>query len=166
MSEGATPAIVWVEAARQAAHTARWATTMAKWGISLASGGRARGGRKIVRWQIVEFPGASGGESTGIVDALAIRKDHARGRGGLKRGDRLEIVLLQIKGGSARMPTSADVTRLRKVKRLHGASHVVLVQWSRGRHFRYLRLKPYPVAHARAAWEEVSPGDIFGVPAK
>jgi hypothetical protein len=139
---------------------------MAKWGISIACGGRAPGGRQLVRWQIVEFPGPSGSESTGIVDALAIRKDHARGRGGLKRGDRLEIVLLQIKGGSARMPSNADVTRLRKVMRLHGASQVVLVQWSRGKHFRYHRLKPYPVAHARPAWEEVSPVEIFGMPAR
>lgn len=60
----------------------------------------------------MEFPGPGGGESTGIVDFMAIRKDHSQPETDpLKRGDLFEIILIQVKGGSARMPTRQDVLR-------------------------------------------------------
>ena len=44
----------------------------------------------------------------GVVDMLAVRKDHGKPISGTKRGDVLQIVLIQVKGGSAAMPTAAD----------------------------------------------------------
>jgi hypothetical protein len=78
------------------------------------------------RWQLVTFLGRAGGESVGVVDLLAIRKDHGDPRPGTKRGDHLQIILIQVKGGSGAMPTLEDGKRLRVVaKRLH-ARHILL----------------------------------------
>ena len=145
----------------QAAYIAKWATTMAKWGIANACTEkklRARG----ARWRVIDFPGPNGGESRGIVDAIAIRKDHCFEGSGFKRGDKLQIVLLQIKGGAAAWPTNGDVSRLRRVQRAVGASAVVLVRWSPKKYFEYHQLKPHAVARARSAWVEVEAADIFG----
>lgn len=151
----------WNRAQKQASRTAKWATTMAKWGVSHATGGRRAGTKAVVRWQLVDFPGPNGGESAGIVDALAIRKDHRPGKGGLKRGDRLEIVLLQIKGGSAAWPSSADIKRMRKVAELHGAIDVVLVKWKRKETLEYFRLRSGYLA-SRYPWDPVKPEVLFG----
>jgi hypothetical protein len=53
------------------------------------------------RWQLVTFCGTAGGESVGVVDLMAIRKDHGKPLPGTKRGDNFQIVLIQVKGGSA-----------------------------------------------------------------
>jgi hypothetical protein len=53
------------------------------------------------------------GESRDVVDLVAIRKDHGRPIAGTKRGDALQIILIQVKGGSAAMPTIEDGKRLR-----------------------------------------------------
>jgi hypothetical protein len=68
---------------------------MTKWLIT-------KSGEAGVRWRFVQFGGVTGSESRGIVDILAIRKNHRTIRDGLKRGDLLDIVLIQVKGGSAR----------------------------------------------------------------
>jgi len=47
----------------------------------------------------------------------------------LKRGDLFDIVLIQIKGGSARGPTAIDCRRLLEVKRVYRAKSVVQFQW-------------------------------------
>src|SRR5438128_10094086 len=97
----------WIEAQQKAARTARWAVTMTKVRI-----------RQVVsrtRWQLVTFYGKSGGESVGVVDLLAIRKDHGQPVGGIRRGDALQIILVQVKGGSAARPTLEDAARLRIV---------------------------------------------------
>ena len=76
----------WKNAQEKAARTARWAVTMAKVRI-----------RRVVsrtRWQLVTFYGKSGGESVGVVDLLAIRKDHRQPVGGIRRGDALQIILI------------------------------------------------------------------------
>jgi hypothetical protein len=57
------------------------------------------------RWQLVTFCGAAGGESVGVVDMIAIRKDHGKPLPGTKRGGRLQIILIQVKGGKAAMPS-------------------------------------------------------------
>ena len=44
------------------------------------------------RWQLVTFCGQAGAESRGIVDMMAVRKDHKNLPAGLKRGDALEII--------------------------------------------------------------------------
>ena len=36
-----------------------------------------------------------------MVDLLAVRKDHGRPVGGIKRGDAVQLILIQIKGGGA-----------------------------------------------------------------
>lgn len=67
---------------------------MTSWMISW---GRSRG----VKWHIVDFIGPSGGQSRGVVDLLAVRKNHNAYDDVVKRGDLLDIVLIQVKGGSA-----------------------------------------------------------------
>src|SRR5437879_9087483 len=108
----------WKEAQQKAARTARWAVTMAKVRI-----------RRVVsrtRWQLVTFYGKSGGESVGVVDMLAIRKDHGAPVGAMRRGDALQIILIQVKGGRSAMPTFDDAARLRAVAKRHGACGVLL----------------------------------------
>jgi hypothetical protein len=45
------------------------------------------------------------------VDLLAVRKDHGKPIAETKRGDALQIILIQVKGGSAAMPTTEDGKR-------------------------------------------------------
>jgi len=117
---------------------------MAKWRIGFETGGtllrkgrRDASGRPVAharRWQLVAFNGPNGGESRGIVDFLAIRKDHRdHGKGSpFKRGDLFEIVLVQVKGGSADWPNDEDLQRLRAVRRRYRARAVVLAEWEKG----------------------------------
>ena len=97
----------WILAQQKAARTAKWAVTMTRWLISRIPGRTA--------WQIVSFLGPNICESAGIVDLLAIRKDHHQPKSGLKRGDLFEIILIQAKGGSAAWPSADDIRRLRIV---------------------------------------------------
>jgi hypothetical protein len=123
----------WKRAQRKAATTARWAVTMTKVRI-----------RKVLartRWQLVTFCGGAGGESVGVVDMIAIRKDHRDLLPGTKRGDRLQIVLIQVKGGKAAMPTEDDGHRLRIVARHHRARQVLLATWNKGTAARFFRLR-------------------------
>jgi hypothetical protein len=109
--------------------TAKWATTMTKWRIGFETGGRklAKPGVKPSRrWQLVGFPGPAGRESAGIVDLIAIRKDHATTNGKFKREDLFEIILIQIKGGGARWPNADDIRRLRAVAKRYNAKDVIL----------------------------------------
>jgi len=71
----------WKNAQQKAARTARWAVTMAKV--------RIRRVASRTRWQLVTFYGKSGAESVGVVDMLAVRKDHSKPMGAAKRGGRL-----------------------------------------------------------------------------
>ena len=112
-------------AQRKAAHTAKWAKVMAKWMMTYASQGRP--------WHIVAFDGPRGGESTGVVDLLAIRKDHGAPRLPLKRGDLFEIILIQVKGGSAAMPSDEDVRRLKEIGKRYRAKALLLAVWRKGR---------------------------------
>jgi hypothetical protein len=90
----------WKNAQQKAALTARWAVTMVKV--------RIRRVASRTRWQLVTFYGKSGGESVGVVDLLAIRKDHGEPVDGIRRGDALQIILIQVKGGNAARPTLED----------------------------------------------------------
>src|SRR5687767_341327 len=114
----------WKRAQRKAAITARWAVTMTKVRI-----------RRVLartRWQLVTFYGVSGGESVGVVDLLAVRKDHGKPGRWMKRGDALQVILIQVKGGGAAMPTHEDARRLRAVARRHHAREILLASWKRG----------------------------------
>ena len=101
--------------------TAKWAVIMTQVAIR-----RAVARKAYPRWNFVQFLGQHGGEATGVVDLIAIRKDHGEPKTGLKRGDAMQIILIQAKGGSAAKPTTDDARRLRIVARRHGACGVLL----------------------------------------
>ena len=134
----------WKEAQQKAALTARWAVTMVKV--------RIRRVASRTRWQLVTFYGKAGGESVGVVDLLAIRKDHSQPVGGVRRGDAL-IILIQVKGGNAAKPTLEDAARLRIVAKRHCARHVLLATWKKGTAARFFRLRR---PSAREAWIEIT----------
>ncbi len=91
---------------------------------------RALTARVAERWRFVSFRGAGGGEWRGIVDVLAIRKDTSHStRKPLKSGDLFDIVLVQMKGGAARMPSAAEMARLKAVARRYRAKDIVLFEW-------------------------------------
>jgi hypothetical protein len=102
-------------------------------------------------WQLVTFCGKAGGESVGVVDLLAIRKDHGNPVAGTKRGDALQLILIQVKGGRAAMPTADDATRLRAVAKLHRARRVLLATWKKGTAARFFRLK-----RGSSEWVEIA----------
>lgn len=109
--------------------TARWARIMTKWLITHSS----KGG---VKWQVVSFNGKGGQESRGIVDMIAIRKNHRLSTQELKAGDLFEIILVQVKGGKAKFPSDADVKHLMQVAKHHNADKVVLTEWKKGKALR------------------------------
>jgi hypothetical protein len=115
-------------AAAGAIETAKTATTLAKAHLKRES--NKHGGR----WQWVDFLGPNGRESAGIVDIVAIRKkwevpaepEFAQ----LKHLDLFDIMLIQVKGGSAPLPTASDIARLEQVAEHYGACNILLYQWN------------------------------------
>jgi len=132
-----------------AARTQRWAVTMTKVCIR-----QLMSAAPFPRWHFVSFTGARGRESRGVVDLIAIRKDHKAYKG-LKRGDRFQIILIQVKGGYAANPTVDDADRLRAVARYHRAQCVLLASWKKGTPVQFfsLRTKRSP---SHADWVKVS----------
>ena len=114
------------------------------------------------KWQLVDFAGPGGRESVGIVDVLAIRKDHSTPPEGLKRGDLFQTMLFQVKGGSALWPTLDDIDRLRRVARYHRATRVVLAEWKKGKQHSFFALKETPNRDdgRRSSWTEI--GSVNG----
>jgi hypothetical protein len=133
---------------KKAQHTAKWARTMTKWIVTYNQ-------RKGAKWNLVDFGGKTKAESRGIVDIIAIRKDHRHDSPSLKRGDLFEIVLIQTKGGSAPRPTKEDIARLSRVAKHHRAKFVVLVEWKRAEKFDLFKLNG-------TKWQPISPDEIFG----
>lgn len=133
---------------RKAQKTARWARIMTKWLITFAGGAKTQ-------WKFVEFGGPTGSESRGIVDILAIRKDHGREAVGIKRGDCFELVIIQTKGGSSPRPTKEDIERLSRVAQLYGAKAVVLAEWEKGSRLQLYRLD-------EIQWRPTTSKEIFG----
>jgi len=133
-----------------AAYTERWAVTMTKVCIR-----RAVSVAPFPRWQFVGFAGPDGGESRGVVDLIAIRKDHGTPRDGLKRGDTFQIILIQVKGGHAARPTAEDGKRLRAVARRHRAQCVLLASWKKGRTAQFFSLRAKATKDA-VDWNKVS----------
>ncbi len=142
--------------------TAKWATIMTKWRIGFETNGKRVGSTKVKparRWQLVGFTGPAGRESAGIVDLMAIRKDHSTHNSKFKRVALFEIILIQIKGGGARLPNKDDIRRLRAVAKRYNARDVVLAEWVKGK-----TLKFYWIMNGRdpnKVWEEVDPGVLF-----
>jgi hypothetical protein len=71
-----------------------------------------------------------------------------------KRGDAFQIILIQVKGGKAPMPTAEDGHRLRAVARQHRAKRVLLAAWTKGKAARFFRLRQRQ-AKAFGDWIEV-----------
>ena len=143
----------WKNAQRKAALTARWAVTMTKVRI-----------RRVVSrtsWQLVTFYGKSRGESVGVVDLMAIRKDHSQAAGSMRRGDASQIILIQVKGGSAAMPTFDDAVRLRAVAKRHRACDVLLATWKKGTQARFFRLRGVSATDWTDPWIPVSDLDTI-----
>jgi hypothetical protein len=132
----------------KAHHTAKWARTMTKWLVTYSR-------RLGAKWNLVDFGGKTRAEARGIVDLIAIRKDHRRDGAGLKRRDLFEIVLIQTKGGSAPRPKPDDLARLKRVAKHHRATAIILAEWKRAE-----RLELFKLNGSR--WLSVSPDEIFG----
>jgi len=132
----------------KAQRTAKWARTMTKWLVTYSR-------RTGAKWNLVDFCGKTKSEARGIVDLIAIRKDHRKDIPGLKRGDLFEIVLIQVKGGSAPRPTAKDLVRLSRVAEHHKAKAVVLAEWQKGDKLDLFRLDGND-------WTPIAPADVFG----
>jgi hypothetical protein len=130
----------------KARSTGRWAETIC----------RALGARVAKRWKFVSFRGGNGGEWRGVVDVLAIRKSTAQPTDdALKLGDLFDIILIQVKGGSARGPTASDCARLRKVARQYHARAVAQFQWKKADSSSFF------VLGRGTHWEEIEPVELF-----
>jgi hypothetical protein len=70
---------------------------------------------------------------------IAVRKDHRVVLPGAKRGDRLQIILIQVKGIRAAMTTEEDGHRLRIVARHRRARQVATLH--KGTAARFFRLR-------------------------
>jgi hypothetical protein len=132
------------------AYTGKWAVTMAKVRIR-----QAVASAPFPRWHLLTFSGPDGGESRGVVDMLAIRKDHSEPPSGAKRGDLFQVVLVQVKGGYAAKPTAEDGARLRIVAKKHGAGAVLLATWKKGKAARFFSLRRR-AGKAVGEWTEVT----------
>lgn len=118
---------------------------------------RALSNRVAKRWRFVSFRGKNQGEWRGIVDVLAIRKNTSLPvRVGLKRGDLFDLILIQMKGGSARAPSLPEKRRLRDVAKQYGAREVVLFEWKRGKSTTF-----YTLTNA-LEWLPSTTREIFG----
>lgn len=118
---------------------------------------RALSGRVANRWKFVSFRGAGKGEWRGVVDVIGIRKNTEDPNDEcLKRGDLFDIVLIQVKGGSARGPTKDDCRRLREVAKRYRAKAIVQFQWKIGKSSTFSTL-------TRAMkWKETTREELFG----
>jgi hypothetical protein len=136
---------------------------MTKWRIGFQTNGNRLGSPTVKatrRWQLVSFPGPAGRESAGIVDVMAIRKNHGKSDSQFKRGDLFEIILIQIKGGGARRPKNDDIFRLRAVAKYYKARDVVLAEWMKRSHLKFYKLEKNH-RNLEPAWKEVDPGILF-----
>ena len=119
---------------------------------------RALSSRVASRWQFISFRGPAKGEWRGVVDIVAIRKDTSEPKNeSLKRGDLFEIILIQIKGGSAPEPTQDDCIRLKEVARIYRAKSIVQFQWKKGVSSTFLELD-----RRTLKWKPSEASDIFG----
>jgi hypothetical protein len=115
----------------------------------------------VKHWQFVSFPGPLGRESRGIVDLIAIRRDHSPAKRAFLSGDLFEIVFIQIKGGGAAWPTVADLARLAAVRRRYRGKAIVLASWRKGAEPRFYVMRRVSAVRTEA-WLEVAASDVFG----
>jgi len=132
----------------EARKTGKMANTLAK---ALAK-------RYSMRWRFVDFRGPKGQESAGVVDIVAIRKcGKLPTVPGLKRLDLFDIILMQVKGGSAANPTAEDIKRLKIVGKQYHAQNIVLFQWQKKKKVGFLKLNK-----KNEKWKETSAAELFG----
>lgn len=118
---------------------------------------RALASRVAKRWRFVSFRGVGGKEWRGIVDVIAIRKDTSHSTHELlKSGDLLDLIFIQMKGGSARRPNTIEIQRLVAVGKRYRAKGIVLFEWKRGEGCDFYRLT------SRGSWTLSSAKEIFG----
>jgi hypothetical protein len=135
------------EAIRAAQRTDKWTEILC----------RALTGRVAKRWHLVSFRGKNHGESAGVVDVIAIRRDYSRvSHPVLKPGDLFQMILVQMKGGSASDPDREAVQRLRAVKERYEAKEIVLFRWNKGKESSFS--KPAD----DNTWKKCSANSIFG----
>ena len=88
----------------------------------------------------------------------AIRKDTSQpSQPSLKRGDLFDIVLIQVKGGSARDPTRDDCLRLRKIAKHYRARAVALFHWQKG-----VTASCSVMIRRTLVWQQAAGAAIFG----
>jgi hypothetical protein len=124
---------------KKAKRTGQWAKIMTKWLITYTNADK--------KWNFVSFEGAKGGESKGIVDFLAIRRDR-------KTGDYFEVIIIQVKGGSSPMPTKKEILRLSKVGEYYHAKRIILSNWQKGK-------PPILYCLVNTSWEKIEPKEAF-----
>ena len=138
----------WDEIIAKVRHTGKMANTLCK---ALAK-------RYAYRWQFIDFRGPEGQESAGVVDIIAIRKS---GKNpsivGLKKLDLFDIILIQVKGGSAKKPTDDDVGRLNQVGKKYDAQAVVLFEWNKDKN-----ISLFKKLNADNMWEVTTAAKLFG----
>lgn len=140
------------EITKKALSTGKMANTLAK---ALAK-------RYSHRWQFVDFLGPAGHESAGIVDIVAIRKSGKKPLiEGLKSLDLFDIILIQVKGGSAKKPNPMELNRLKIVSDFYHAREIVLFEWSKEK-----KVTKYSVLDDNNDWIHKSSSEIFGKPKK
>ncbi|MBC8252284.1 MAG: hypothetical protein H8E89_11970, partial [Candidatus Nitrosopelagicus sp.] len=115
----------------------------------------------LAKYQFVEFSGPKGGDSNGIVDLLAIKKNRKK-KGNKKHGlwnaDLLDIIQIQVKGGGSGEPKIEDMKRMKEVAKYHKFKENLLSRWDPSKDF-------FPVFSRltdQNTWEEVDPKEIFG----
>ena len=91
---------------------------------------------------------------------FAIRKDHGKPFPGTNRGDTFQIILIQVKGGHAAMPTNDDCDRLRRVAKRHSASGILLATWQKGKSAKFFSLRA-KAGNAGGDWEGVTALAMF-----
>lgn len=131
---------------------------------------RALSSRVAKRWRFVSFRGSKKREWKGIIDVLAVRKRTEVAGAELKkkypvlsRGDLLDVMLIQMKGGSARPPTATDCQRLRAVKEIYQATDVVLFTWrGLGRSAKGAKTTFKVLNEAADAWDLRDARSLFG----
>jgi len=145
------PAIAekWKLAQEKARRTATWARTMTKVIIS-------QNNSQAPFWHVVNFLGPGKCEPRGIVDLLAVRKNQGEHALPLKRGDCFDMILIQVKGGSAKRPSAEERERLRSVAKIYGAKTILLSEWKKGSKAVLCRLDGDEWSSA------IDPAEVFG----
>ena len=90
------------------------------------------------KYQFVEFSGPNGGDSNGIVDLLAIKKNRNKKENkkhGLSNADLLDIIQIQVKGRGSLPPKNDDKKRMKKIAKYYKFKETLLSRWDPSKGF-------------------------------